>query len=117
MLRESSLIMDRLLEDESFSLVSVTGVTLTKDLKSAKIFVSSLGDEKSQEDLLVFLKKKCKTFRGKLAQRLTLKYMPEISFAYDPSVAHGMHIESLLNEIHKKDSAESSETSSEDESI
>ncbi len=108
--------MDGLLENESFRLVSVTGVTLTNDLKYAKIFVSSLGDEESREELLLFLRKKCKSFRAQLARRLTLKYMPEISFEYDSSVEHGMRIESLLAEIHKKESGKNTESSSDRES-
>lgn len=101
-LREASLLLDSVLENESFGLVSVTDVTLSKDLRYARIFVSSLTDEQSRKDMLSFLSEQRKSFRTRLAQRLTLKYMPEIAFEYDPSVERGMRIESLLAEIEEK---------------
>ena len=101
-LREASVLLDNILEDQSFGLVSVTEVSLTKDLRNATIFVSSLNaDEEGRRELLTFLKERCKSFRTRLAQRITIKYMPEIAFAYDVSVERAMRIESILADINK----------------
>ncbi len=111
-LREASILLDAFLEDQRFGLVSVTEVTLSKDLKYAKIFVSSLSTEDTREELLNYLKDSCKSFRAQLATRLTIKYMPEISFGYDASVERGMKIEAILTEIHaKEDQTDSNPTS------
>ncbi len=106
-LREASVLLDSVLEDQSFGLVSVTEVTLTKDLRNATIFVSSLkADEEGRIELLSFLKERCKSFRTRLAQRITIKYMPEIAFAYDASIERAMRIESILADINKNKPAD-----------
>ena len=115
MLREASILLDAFLEDKSFGLVSVTDVTISKDLRDARIYVSSLGSEESRDELLVYLKQSCKSFRSQLANRLSLKYMPDISFAYDASVERGMRIESLLTDIKNKDSNSGNNLSSDNE--
>jgi ribosome-binding factor A len=111
-LREASILLDSVLENQSFGLVSVTEVSLSKDLRYAKIFVSSLSSEDTREDLLKFLKQSCKTFRTQLAGRITIKYMPEITFEYDASVERGMKIESILTEIQTRENKTDTSTTS-----
>ncbi len=79
------------------SLVSITAVETTGDLKECKVFVSALmGDE---EEMLRGLKSSGSYIRGALARNLKLRYTPELSFHADPSIKYGMHINQKLHEL------------------
>lgn len=79
------------------SLISITAVETTGDLKECKVFVSALmGDEK---EMLRGLKSSGSYIRGALARNLKLRYTPELSFHADPSIKYGMHINEKLHEL------------------
>lgn len=62
------------------SIISVTRVLLTKDLKGAKVYISSLGEK---EKSLEILKKQTSPIRAYLAKKINLRYTPTISFFID----------------------------------
>lgn len=79
------------------SLISITAVETTGDLKECKVFVSALmGDE---AEMLRGLKSSGSYIRGALARNLKLRYTPELSFYADPSIKYGMHINEKLHEL------------------
>lgn len=79
------------------SLISITAVETTGDLKECKVFVSALmGDE---AEMLRGLKSSGNYIRGALARNLKLRYTPELSFYADPSIKYGMHINQKLHEL------------------
>ena len=79
------------------SLLSITAVETTGDLKECKVFVSALmGDE---AEMLRGLKSSGNYIRGALARNLKLRYTPELSFHADPSIKYGMHINQKLHEL------------------
>ncbi len=79
------------------SLISITAVETTGDLKECKVFVSALiGDE---AEMLRGLKSSGGYIRGALARNLKLRYTPELSFYADPSIKYGMHINEKLHEL------------------
>lgn len=82
-------------------LCSVVSVDITKDLRWCKVFVSVFGDEAVQKDAIDGLKNAAGFVRKELAQRLGLRYTPEILFTLDNSIEHGAHINKLLNDINK----------------
>ena len=79
------------------SLISITAVETTGDLKECKVFVSALnGDE---TEMLRGLKSSGNYIRGALSRGLKLRYTPELSFHIDPSIKYGMHINQKLHEL------------------
>ncbi|HNW82225.1 MAG TPA: 30S ribosome-binding factor RbfA [bacterium] len=85
--------------DSPVSMVTVHKVTVTADLRMAKIFYTVLGSEnnKSAQD---FFDKQIKNFRFRIASHLkNLKFAPEIKFIYDDSVEKIIRIEKLLDSI------------------
>ena len=103
--KQMSLLLHKEFADKEFGMVSVTDVELTRDLRQAKVFVSSLSADESQDQLLEYLAEHTKNIRGKLARNISLKFVPELSFAYDSSIVRGMKIESILQEIDNKRSS------------
>jgi len=88
------------------SLTSVTDVEVAPDLKTAKVFVSVLGDEKKQKDTLEGLKSAMPYLRSQLAKSINLRNTPELRFQLDTSIEYGMHMSALINQVKAKDSAE-----------
>lgn len=95
--KELARILPTLKDPRVPSLISITAVETTGDLKECKVFVSALnGDEK---EMLRGLKSSGSYIRGALARGLKLRYTPELSFYADPSIKYGMHINQKLHEL------------------
>jgi len=96
------LIQD--MSDERFRLVTVTGVTVSRDMSYAKVFVSVLADEEEQiKDIVNALNRAAKALRYHLAHAVELRVVPELKFHYDESTAQGFRISSLIDSaINKK---------------
>lgn len=91
------------LDDGDLELVTITGVSITPDLRHGDVFISVLGDVSRKEIALRALEK----YKGKLKKRLgeevRIKYMPDIHFKVDPSIEEGQKIETLIKQVHNHD--------------
>lgn len=83
-------------------LVTVTAVDVTRDLRSARVFVSILGTDAERRATYEALESMASHVRSRLARSLRLRVAPEISFKLDESVARAARIESLLAEVREK---------------
>lgn len=98
--REISGLLERQVNDPRLSsLISVTEVTLSPDLKYAKVFVSTLGNDINREDMLEGFNKASGFFRRELAAHLKLRYTPHLSFYYDDSIERGARVLKLIREL------------------
>lgn len=79
-------------------MLSVTGVETTADLRYAKVFISFYG-QVNEKELLKGLKSASGYLRRELGRSLDLRYTPELIFEIDKSIAHGAHINKLINEL------------------
>lgn len=90
--------------DDRFRLVTITGVTVSRDLSYAKVYISVLMDEEEKIAATVNeLNNHAKTFRYNLAHAVDLRIVPELKFVYDESTARGFRISSLIDSATKKD--------------
>jgi ribosome-binding factor A len=94
----SDLIRTRM-KDPRIGFASITGVELSGDLRHAKVFVSVLGAPEEQRATLQGLEHAAGFLRHELAQRLTIRYTPEILFRLDESIERGMRVLQLINEM------------------
>jgi ribosome-binding factor A len=83
----------------SGALVSVTEVELTEDLRYARVFVSILGSDLQQREAFAAIRHASGFLRRGLAQRLTLRFVPELTFQIDTALEHGARVLELLKEI------------------
>ena len=103
LMRETTDIIRRL-KDPRIRFVTVVDTELSKDLGFAKVYVNVLGDdEEEQKQVFEALKKSEGFIRRQLAQRMPLRYIPEIKLEYDYTAQRAARIETLLNEIHVQD--------------
>ena len=82
-------------------MTSVTLVEVATDLKSAKAYISVLGDEKQQKDTLAGLKSAEGYIRRQLAHSINLRNTPEISFIADQSIEYAIHMSELIDQVNK----------------
>ncbi len=98
--REISELLERQVNDPRLSrLISVTEVTLSPDLRHAKIFVSTLGSEIDKDDMLASFNNASGFLRRELASHLKLRYTPQLSFHYDDSIERGARLLKLIGEL------------------
>jgi ribosome-binding factor A len=91
-------ILQSQLKDPRLPLITCTRVSVTQDLKHAKLYVSVLGDEGVRDRAMEVLTGATGYVRRLLAHRLALRAAPEIEFVFDPSVEYGIRLEELLRE-------------------
>ena len=84
-------------------LVTVTGVESSRDLVSARVFVSYLGAEEEREHVLGALAALAPRMRGHVGRALRLRVAPELHFRLDESVARAARIETLLRQIRENE--------------
>ena len=80
------------------SMVSVTKVEATGDLRYAKVYISVLDKDKSKETLKG-LKSAGGFLRREIGSRLQLRYTPELVFEEDDSIAYGAKMFDLLRSL------------------
>lgn len=86
------------LSDPRIGFVTVTSVETSPDLRTAKVFVSVLGDEEAREGTLAALRSSHGVLQSRIAAETRMKRTPTLSFRYDPTVERGMRISRLLEE-------------------
>jgi len=87
------------------SMVSVTKVEATGDLRYAKVYISVLDKDKSKETLKG-LKSAGGFLRREIGSRLQLRYTPELIFEEDDSIAYGAKMFELLRKLDIKEDSE-----------
>ena len=81
--------------------ISLQGVEVAPDLKTAKAYISVLGDEKSQQDTIAGLRSAEGFIRRSLAKSVNLRNTPEIKFVLDQSIEYGIHMSKMIDEVTK----------------
>lgn len=80
---------------ESSSLITVIRAQILPDLKSAKIFISVMPDNKEKE-VIDILKKKKNDFKNYCKSRLKIKFLPSFDFEIDTGEKNRDRIDELL---------------------
>lgn len=109
MKREVSDILRYEVKDPRVGLVTVTEARVAPDLSIARLYVQVTGDEKEQEETLTGLRAAMPYVRHELAKRLKIRQVPELRFEQDKALEYGMHIESLLRQVHQDKATEDDE--------
>lgn len=86
------------------SLITVTNVRMTSDLREAKIYLSIYNKNAGQSAReLKNIIKKGSYIRGLVGNRISLKYVPKLLFFEDDTLDYVDNIERLIQSIHKDD--------------
>ncbi|MFH1201333.1 MAG: 30S ribosome-binding factor RbfA [Candidatus Omnitrophota bacterium] len=99
LLKEVSSIIHDEIKDPRLGFITVTDVELTDDLRNAKIYLSILGAPDQERQSLLVLEHAKGFIRKLIAERISLRFVPEIIFRVDKSIEYGMRIEEQLAKI------------------
>ena len=80
------------------TMISITRVETTPDLRYTKVYVSFLQEERVA-DAMKGLKSAAGFLRRQLGANLKLRYAPEIQWALDDSITYGAKLLSLINSL------------------
>ncbi len=98
--QEISRLIEKELKDPRLTgVVSITEVSLSEDLRHARVYVSSLGDASVQQQTLEGFKAASGYIRREVSTNLRMRHAPELTFEYDNSIEHGATLLKILDEI------------------
>ena len=100
-LRTLTDIYRRDVKDDSIGFLTITEVRLTNDYSYLTIYYTVLGQDNKKEAARKALERSKGFVRGRLAQRVKMRKIPELIFKYDESLDYGNKIEEGLKKVLK----------------
>lgn len=83
--------------------ISVTDVTVDRELAYAEIYVSALEGSQRSQDIIEGLEHARGYLRRQLAHRIDLRTFPQLRFHWDPTFEQAEHIDRLIASLHEDD--------------
>ena len=107
-----AVILQTELKDPRVGFVTVSGVSVTKDLSYAEVYVTWMHAQSEQdcEKELEALKNAAGFLRSKLSKRLTTRSTPHLRFKYDASFATGQRMDSIFTALNAEQNTSSQES-------
>jgi len=103
--RELSALIAREVGDRRVKMLSVTAVTVSKDLKQATVYVSSIERGAAPAEIEQTLNRAGKYLRYLLGRQVHLKTTPALVFKYDHSIKRGVEMTQLIDSLVDKHAA------------
>ena len=97
----SNIIRSEIKDPRINPMTSVVAVEVAPDLKTCKAYISVLGDAYEQEQTIKGLQSAEGYIRRQLAHELNLRNTPQITFILDQSIAYGVNMSKLIDEVTK----------------
>ena len=91
-------------------LVTIHAVDTAPNLKSAKVYVGVIGDEKQTKNVVSGLNRKRGMIQGEMMKRIILRNTPQLTFLTDEAVERGVRVVNILDELGEIDLPEVEET-------
>ncbi len=102
---EISELFQREMNDPRLELVTVTRVNIDRELEYAHVFVSTVGDEARQAEVMAILKGAHGFIRREIGRRVQLRRTPQLVFHWDPAPEKGEQVEQLLDKLRAENQA------------
>lgn len=104
-LREIADLLVTRVKDPRVRKATVTGVFVSQDLRYAKVFYSLIGSDQEILEAQKGLESATGFIKREIGLRMDLKYMPDIVFRHDPSLAEGDRMEKLFRKLKSEESS------------
>lgn len=92
-------VLYRDVSDPRLADITVTRVLIDRELQHANVYVNALGDDSRKNDVMKALEKAGGFFRYEVAQRTSLRTVPELHFHWDPTLAYAQEVDEILNTL------------------
>jgi len=99
----SQLLREQVNDPRLNNLISITRVETSADLRHTKIFISSFGENVDKKEILDGFSAASGFLRSQLASRLQLRYMPDLNFQFDDSIARAAEVLQLIDKVSSED--------------
>ncbi|MFH0792886.1 MAG: 30S ribosome-binding factor RbfA [bacterium] len=114
---ELSQILLYEMKDPRLGFLTISEVKVSKDLRYARVYVSLLEeDEEKIRETFVALEKARGFIKKQLAERVSLKFLPDLSFEFDTSARYAFEIETIFQKLKKEESSKPKASEEEDKS-
>src|SRR3989344_7139009 len=98
------IIADKILSLEPPAITTVTEVSISDDLKNARVAISVLAQTpKDREKVMGLLNKNLKDIQSYLAGKLKTRNTPKVYFVHDVTEEYASHIEDVIKKSHESD--------------
>lgn len=94
-----SEIIQRKLKDPHVGMITITEVTVTRDLSEAVVFYSVFGDTQVRRETNKTLDRARGFIQSELGKTMKIRRVPSLRFEIDKSVDQGLRIQHLLDQI------------------
>jgi ribosome-binding factor A len=96
---EIAELLAREVHDPGIGFLTITHVKITPDLQQARVYYTTMGDDKVRRESQRALERATPFLRRQLGRRLRLRRIPDLQFFFDESVERQDRIERILQEI------------------
>ena len=104
---EISRVLARQIKDPRLnSVISITHVESSSDLRSAKVYISVLGNDIQRKEALEGLQSAASFLRREIRDRINMKHTPFMTYLLDDSIQEADHLLRLLNDVKSEDTSE-----------
>jgi len=103
LIREIAYLLEFSIKDDTVKNAVITSVNCSRDLKHAKVWFTTLTEDKREITLLA-LKSAAGQLRKLMGERMYLRTTPQLEFCIDKSQDYGRRIDSLLDSLAAKPS-------------
>lgn len=103
--KELAPMIQQELNDPRIRNITLTTVEVSRDLKSARIFVTALEGADVAKEAVAALNKAKPYLKKQLKGRLELRGIPDLRFIYDESVERGANLSALIDRARRDDQA------------
>jgi len=100
--RELTDLLRRDVKDSRIGNVTITGVDVTGDLRTAKVFYLVFGHDGPNIQVQRGLESAAGFLRNALSKALMIRYTPTLSFELDTSIEHGVRLSQLIDAANAK---------------
>ena len=97
--KETTRLLMYNIKDPRVASVTLTGVQMSRDIGSARIYFTVSDESIERKNAEKGLKSAAPYIRRELGRILELRFVPQIRFVYDKSIAYGQKIDALLHQV------------------
>jgi ribosome-binding factor A len=101
--RELGELLRRDVKDERIGNVTITAVSVTGDLRTARVYYLVFGKDGPDPKVQKGLESAAGFLRNALSKSLMIRYTPTLSFELDTSIEHGVRLTQLIDSVKKAD--------------
>jgi ribosome-binding factor A len=102
---ELAELIARQVQDPGIGFVTLTRASMTPDLQQARVYYTTIGDQKARRETARALERATPFLRRLVGQRLRLRRVPELQFFFDESIERQDRIERILLDLERERAA------------